>query len=710
MAYETTTTTKTAPPLDSAVAAALRAVARRLRRYALIEGVARVVGFLVLAAAVQLAFDYGTRGLRWSMRAALLALIVAGAGWFIWRRIVAPLRRRISLADVANLVERRFPSLGSSLISAVRFAEGKVGPVEANSPELVAAVVAEAGRRADSVAFDAVLDPRRVRRSGVGVVAALAFVVGMTAMAPETMALWFQRNVLLQNVDWPKRTHLVVELDGEELIGARGDDLIIQAYAQGDQPREVEFVFETDSGVRGRETMVTVGSRNAYRYRYTFKNAQEDFTFYLEGGDDVTDSFRARLLERPSVTESELKLAPPEYTRRPVETLGDGQRAAQVIPGTLVTLSVRTNKPVVSAALMAAHDSVTTATRDGDRWVATFSPLETHTYHFALVDEVGLENRRPVRFSLRVIPDEPPRTHLTLVGAGEMITPEAILPIEVEYTDAYGLATAELVHRLSREGATEGLVAIPSFAPHATSFSTSVNWPVSTVAAAAGETLSLLSRASDFNDVTGPGAAESPETILRVVTRDELLAELGRREQEYRMDFERLVDSQEQVRRGLLTALGRVRPESGADQLAADLAPLERRQRNIAGSVNVVRQQFEQILAELSVNQLDTQEERARLDDGIIQPLTQLAKREQILAADTIRQWSREASDEVGSLIDPQQVAILSQMRAVRDHMIEWEGYQEVINMLRDLIRLQRELHIETDKAVQDQASEVFDD
>ena len=710
MVYETTSTTKTALPLNSAVAAALRAVAGRLRRYALIEGVARVVGFLVLAASIQLAFDYGARGLRWSMRASLLGLIVVGAVWFVWRRIVAPLRRRISLADVANLVERRFPTLGSSLISAVRFSEGQVGPVESNSPELVAAVIAQADRRAAGVSFDAVLEPRRARRCGFGLVAALALVVGMTAMAPEMMALWFQRNVLLQNVDWPKRTHLVVELDGDELIGARGDDLVIQAYAQGDQPREVEFVYETESGLRGRETMVTVGSRDAYRYRYTFKNAQEDFTFYLEGGDDVTEPVRARLLERPRVAASELTLTPPDYTRRPVERLGDGQRAAQVIPGTVVTLSVSTNKPVVSATLMAGDDEVTIAARDADRWVATFSPIETHTYHFAIVDDVGLENRRPVRFSVRVVPDEPPRTHMKLVGAGEMITPEAILPIEVEYTDGYGLATAELVHRVSREGALEGLIPIPSFTAHATSFSTSVNWAVAEVAAAAGESLTLLSRASDFNAVTGPGRAESPQTVLRVVTREELLAELGRREQEYRMDFERLIDSQEQVRRGLLTALGRFGSESDAEQLAADLAPMERRQRNIAGSVNVIRQQFEQILAELTVNQLDTQEERVRLDDGIIQPLTRLAKREQILAADTIRQWSREASNEIGSLVDPQQVAILSQMRAVRDHMIEWEGYQEVINMLRDLIRLQRELHTETKDAVQNQASEVFDD
>jgi hypothetical protein len=222
--------------------------------------------------------------------------------------------------------------------------------------------------------------------------------------------------------------------------------------------------------------------------------------------------------------------------------------------------------------------------------------------------------------------------------------------------------------------------------------------------------VTLLARAMDFDDVSGPNVAKSLETTLRVVTREELLAELARREQEYRMDFEHLIESQERVRSGLLTVLGRFGKDEGLPTLAADLTPLERRQRNIAGSLNVIRQQFERILAELTINQLDTLHERGRLGEGIVAPLTQLARRDLVAAADNLRQWSREGSAEEAALVDPQQVAILSQMRAVLASMIQWEGYQEVVNMLRDIIRLQHELHTETSDTLQEQAGEVFDD
>ena len=722
----TDSTTQTNPPtiaLDASVESRLHAVSGRLRRYILIEGIAAVIVFLVVAAGVQFLLDYSTRGLQWSMRVALTGVIALAAMLLVWRRIVAPLRHRFSFADIANLVERQHPELSSLLISAVRFSEGRTGPAASNSPELVRSVVHQAGARVAGVDFGKVLDPSRSRRGAMMVTVSLALCAVAGVSSPDIVRLWFYRNILLQEIEWPKQTHLVVDLPGGELIGARGDDLVIQAHAQGVQPREVDIVYETESGQSGRETMVTVGSRDAYGYRYTFKKAQENFSFHLVGGDDKTETFSARLLERPHVTQTEMRIEPPAYTGLPPLLLGDGERTARLLLGSKLTIWADTNKPVVSAALMANRETIAEATRDGTRYRATCSPKESHTYHFALVDEVGLENRRPVRFSVRVTPDEPPRAIMKLVGAGVMITPRAILPIEVECSDTYGLATAELIYRISREreDGKEADIPLPAFTPSMKTLTTHVEWPVANEAMVPGEKLTLIVRASDFNTVSGPGISESAEISLSIVTRDELLAELARREQEFRIDFERLIDSQERVRNGILTVARHLGEKQVADTLVVELAPLERRQRNIAGSVNIIRQQFEQILAELHVNQLDSSTERERLGEGIVDPLTSLAKRDLVTAADTLRQWARMSSDtdaqEKASLtstpalsIDAQQAAILAQMREILANMIQWEGYQEVVSLLRDILRLQEELRAETRESLQEQGSDVFDD
>lgn len=698
------------PTIDASVTTRLRGVARRLRGFVLLEGVAWVIGFLFAAAVIQFALDYGTRGLRWSMRATLLALILTGAVWILWRRILSPLRVQVGLPETASLIERRFPELSSLLVSAVRFSLGDIGSAETNSPALVAAVVSSAGPRVQSLDFNAVLDPRRAQRTAFAAAGTLGITL-ITALAmPEVTRLWFARNVLLQNVDWPRQTHLIVDLPLGELVGARGDDLTVQAYAEGVQPREVEIAFTTASGERGRETMTTVGSEGAYRYRYTFKNAQENFVFHLEGGDDETQDYSARLLERPRVESSQLRIVPPAYTRLEPFTLGDGERAAQVLPGSEVTFTIATNKPIAQASLMSGNKMIAPAVAAGERQTVTISPTDTQTYHFALVDEFGLEDKQPVRFAVRVIKDEPPRVRMKLPGVGEMVTPEAVLPIELEFADTYGLASTELVFQVTRDDAREGTIPLPTFRQYLTTFSTSLTWSVSSEAVTPGDRLTLFARAADFDDVSGPNTAESPPINIRVVTRDDLLAELARREQEFRMDFERLIDAQEQLRSRLLSLIGLSAGEGGSEEFAVTIATLERRQRSIIGSVNVVRQQVEQVLTEHRINQLATQTVEERLGQAVAEPLGRLTSRDLPEAADAIRRWSRDPEGEVGSMVDPQQVALLSQMRAVLANMLQWEGYQEAVNMLRDILRLQKELRTETEDTAQEQGGKIFDE
>ena len=693
--------------LDRGLTERLRSLAGRVRGYVLLEGVAWVVWFVILAVSAQSLIDYGTRGLRWSIRAAMLAIVLGGTVAMLWRRVAGPLRLRVAIGDAASLVERRFPELASTLVSAVRFSTGSVRSVAANSPALMASVVRSAAHRVGSLDFGLVLDAQRARRSAAALVGAVVLSTLLILVAPEALRVALARNVLLEEVPWPRKTRLVVDLPLGELVGARGDDLIIQAQAEGVQPREVEVFFTTASGEDGRETLSTVGSEGAYRYRYAFKAAQEDFVFHLEGGDAVTDEFRARLLDRPRVEESQVAILPPAYAGIAPSTLGNSERSAQVLPGSEVRFSIRTNKAIAKADLMAGTKVLAASTIDGDRVTAVITPLESQTVHFALVDQFSLEDRQPARFALRVIKDEAPRVRLKLPGVGEMITPEAVLPIELEFADTYGLATAKLEFQVTRDDTRDGSIVVEGFTPGATSFATTLTWAASGESLTPGDRLILKAGAADFDDVSGPNAAQSPEVSMRVVTREELMADLARREQEFRMDFERLIDAQEQLRRRLLTLIG-LSGESTAE-LSGDATNLERRQRSISGSVNVVRQQVEQVLTEMRINQLATQAAEERLGLGVAEPLGRLVKRDFPSAADGIRQWSVDPVGE-SAQVDPPQVALLAQMRAILANMLQWEGYQEAVTMLRDILRLQQELRTETKDAAGKQGTGVFDD
>ncbi|MFQ5461661.1 MAG: hypothetical protein ACE5E5_03440 [Phycisphaerae bacterium] len=682
-------------------------LAARLRRYVLVEGIGVSLGFALASVAVQVLVDYWARGLLWSMRAAMLGAVVGGIIWCARRFLLAPLAHAVGPVEIANLLERRHPELASILISAVRFSRGEVGRAAANSDDLMQSVVRQAAIVAGPLDFDSLLKPQRARRWCAAIVVMLTGILLTALYAPSDLRIGLARNLWLSRVDWPRQTHLVVELDGDEMLAARGDDVVIQAYAEGRQPRTVEIFCTTTTGTATRENMVTVGRTGAYRYRFTRKNAQEDFTFYLRGGDDRTKAFAVHLVERPRVETSAMRVDPPAYARLDAFETSDGHRAAQVLPGSGITLTIQANKPLAGATLMAGSQAVGTADVSGVDARVSFTATGTHTYHFALRDDVGLENRRPVRFAVRVLRDEPPRVRLSLVGVGEMVTAEAVLPVELAVSDRYGLATVEFVYQLMREGAQEQQIDLPTFEPGAKDYLSSFGWPVSRAAVQAGDRLTLLARASDADDVSGPNTAQSVEHILRVVTRDELLAELARKEQEYRRSFERLVDLQERVRGDLLSV--RTDTAGGATEIAVALAPIERRQRSIASSVNVIRQQFQQILEQLGLNGMDTVDETTRLDERIITPLTELASRSLPEAGDSIRRWSRSPDAEAPSRADQLQVGVLKKMRFALANMVQWEGYHEVVTMLNDVIRLQRELGEESKGVVAKEAADIFD-
>jgi hypothetical protein len=455
--------------------------------------------------------------------------------------------------------------------------------------------------------------------------------------------------------------------------------------------------------------MTTVGRQGDYRYRYTFRNAQVDFEFSLRGGDDRTDTYEAKLRDRPRVVSSELLVTPPAYSRLESLSLSGDRRAAQILQGSEVTFRVMTNHEVSSAKLMSGQETISEATLANDFYSASVIPQKTSTFHFQLVDSFDLENRHPVHFSIQVSMDEPPRVRMKLPGVGEMITTNAILPIELEFNDELGLSSAEWVHEVLSETQRQQVHQAPSFEPYAATLNTSVRWPIESEGLAPGDRLSLYAQAEDFNTVSGPGQGRSPEVTLRVVTADDLLAEMARREQQLRMDFERLIDAQEKLRSTLLTIAGQYTSSDDLQPMAEASASAERTQRHLTGSVNVVRQQFERILAELIVNQLATDKAQKRLGDEVIDPLSHLVRRQMPAAADEIRVWSTGASAAISAEIDAKQVSLLSQMRAILANMIQWEGYQEVVNMLRDILQRQQDLNAESRGSLEADAADVFE-
>jgi hypothetical protein len=110
---------------------------------------------------------------------------------------------------------------------------------------------------------------------------------------------------------------------------------------------------------------------------------------------------------------------------------------------------------------------------------------------------------------------------------------------------------------------------------------------------------------------------------------------------------------------------------------------------------------FDEIREEMINNRIDTEELKTRLKEGVADPLKRIA-------STMFPKWEEQLKQLATQLADPQAApatqatalaqadAILIEMRQVLDKMLELETFNEVLDMLRQVISAQEKVNSET--------------
>jgi hypothetical protein len=256
------------------------------------------------------------------------------------------------------------------------------------------------------------------------------------------------------------------------------------------------------------------------------------------------------------------------------------------------------------------------------------------------------------------------------------------------------------------------------------------SWALQPLGLTPGNMLTLQVRARDFQpsattqavaepveaagDTRAPGVAaaagvgESVAYTLRVVTREELLAELGRREQEWRREFEQIIKSQEQLNTRIMDLRDTAARGGESEDLAVRYGQEGRTQRQQIGRLKTIRVQFEQIVAELKTNQLDTPPVRRRLSEGVIAPLARLIGTDVVEAADMVDRLRQRFDMALADELERRQAQIVQTMYAVLANMLKWEGYNEAVALLQDIVRLQGDVNRQTQARLEREIERLF--
>jgi hypothetical protein len=285
-----------------------------------VEGTSWLLMALVALVAVTFAFDYLLRLDQVELRLVIMAAAAGGVLYIAWRFLLSPLTVPMDSDSLALLVERHYGQLDDRLISALQFTDREDLIAAGMSPQLIQRVRSEASELAQPLNFSAVIERKRMWKTLVLALALVMVLGGFGAWQSDLMAIWFKRNVLFSTSEfYPQETYLVVEGGGDFKVH-RGESLTVMVRPRPDSrvvPPRITVHAEYPDAPRTQRQVTYNADEDAYVVR--FESVQEEFEFYVTGGDDRLDRLnphRVLLLETAEMVDVTYAVVYPDYTNQ----------------------------------------------------------------------------------------------------------------------------------------------------------------------------------------------------------------------------------------------------------------------------------------------------------------------------------------------------------------------------------------------------------
>ena len=713
------TSNKSSAP--SVIAKQLKQLRGQLTRWLTIHGAGRWLA-IVLAIIVADIFIDRFFQMDFAQRGIMLTAMVCAAAWFLFTKVLQPLMFNTSDDALVAQVEQRVGGDSEQILSTLQLARESDLAKTGTSKALVDATIADGIKKAKSLDFSQALDHQQHRKdvsllTGAAVVAAL---LAIGILATSFLGTWFSRNVLLSSAQWPQPTYL-------EIAGAEGGNMVLPLGAKHKQIVTItEDSAVTDvivnlevEGVSGNRTIYPMASTGKLdgRERVFEINVTNEFRFRASTSNSIqTEWVDVTYVEPPAVVDLQVVSTAPAYTGLEPSTLSGGGPYA-VLEGSRISISASYNKPLKSAELMAAGETIPIGLTDDVSAPLVFSvpadpadgevvqPLAGGEYELKLVDESGLANIRRSRFSITIKEDMPPKLRADLLGISGLVTTRAILPMSFQAADDYGLNQTwfhcrwrepEDLKDAPEKTKTVYFDGLPDERP-VTDFKDAAVLNLEPLMLPQGTSLRVTMNVEDSKPDT-PNEAASKEFLLRVVSDEELRSDLLYREIEQRKFFDQIYQAQLELM-SAVQVVGATEMTEGMDPdrfhrgLETKLIELIRDQKGVGTSVDRIADRFEEFLVEVKNNRLDEAENalapdqriETRFDEKIIRPIRNMDQNMISVAnrnMDNCRRLSNDAvalDTAVEQTVEIQQ-QILQEMDLILEAMNTSENFQEIIN------------------------------
>ncbi len=425
-------------PLPGKLLPRLHALRRRHQAVGIMQGLAILVGAAVLLLLAQALCDWWF-DLPWFARTGFLLGDVVLLVTLYRRHLHAALGRRLTLAEAALLVEKKWPQLRQSVIAAVQLAEGR-GYSTRGSDQLVAVALEQARARTTSLNFRDVVSVRRLCRWVL--VSATCLLVGIAAaIAAWPASVPLLERIFLLNVPLPTKT-IVVPVTRDLSVPA-GSEVVLRARAQGVIPAHGRITV-TYSHQTPREYPLDADPGKTGTFSFTLHDVQSEFKYTFTLNDGHGPDFSVTTQAPPSIASIECRQTFPAYTGLPSRTLQASDLS--LLAGSQLHIHATATNPLSAAkvVLQGLPQTIDATLSNGGTQIDADLPIparELTGFSLHLTESSGISSVNETVYPLTIVQDNPPEVKfLEPADDQETITLRAKPIIAFDASDDYGLA------------------------------------------------------------------------------------------------------------------------------------------------------------------------------------------------------------------------------------------------------------------------------
>lgn len=513
----------------------LRGLRRKIRLRALLDGACRIAGAL-LAAAVLLSI---LEMLFWMPPSWKMTLWISAGAVFLTALFLLVLRPLFSLLfrkqdpsddRLAARIGAFFPGIRDRLLNALQVARSAADPADGTSPELAEAAADAAWKTVEGLDFTAASGAGPARRGlrfpAAAAAAGLAVFLLFPRGLPEA-----GRRLMHPGTRYAKPLPFGAVIRPGSVRVVEGEALVLSVEGRPLPQGRVQLMIRDSRNER------TVDLSRPFRHRIPAVTAEFDYAFRLAGFR--SDWYEVRLLRRPEMKSLEVKVTPPRYTGAGPVALEKNVGHVEALRFSGITVALKSSKPIRNAALVFGSGKRLPMECSGDKASGRFTLTAEDRYWIELEDSLGLGNRHPVRYTLRVLDDRPPEAAILFPGPSAEMDASGRQALALEGTDDYGVTGGRIGYFIETpdrpEAADTVFIDLPVSGRPPIRLSLDYPWNLESLQMFPEDRVRYFFEVRDNDAISGPKRGRSPLHEIRFPSVMEIIQKTEQ-EQEYQLN------------------------------------------------------------------------------------------------------------------------------------------------------------------------------